>query len=167
MNTIKIFLASSSELVDDRKALREFISVENDRLHEENIYIKILQWEYFIDHMSQESLQAEYNKAVEQCDIFLSLFFTKVGKYTTEEFDKAFGRFKEIGKPFIYTYFRDSNITTSKINKSDIISKFDFEEKLADLGHFKTNYTDINDLKYKFKTQLDILIPEIIKQRNV
>src|SRR6185295_1424030 len=76
IKTIKIFLASSTELVEDRKALREFISVENDRIHKEGIYLEIIQWEYFTDAMSIENLQSEYNKAIRECDIFLSLFFT-------------------------------------------------------------------------------------------
>jgi len=28
----------------------------------------------------------EYNKAIEESDIFVSLFYSKVGKYTKEEF---------------------------------------------------------------------------------
>jgi len=33
MKSFKIFLASSSELKEDRDAFRIFLSVENDRLH--------------------------------------------------------------------------------------------------------------------------------------
>ena len=39
--------------------------------------------------MSETRLQDEYNKAVRDCDVFVSLFFTKTGKFTEEEFDMA------------------------------------------------------------------------------
>ena len=53
--------------------------------------------------MSRTRLQDEYNKAIQECDIFVSLFFTKVGKYTKEEFETAFQHFQETNKPKVYT----------------------------------------------------------------
>ncbi len=158
---IKIFLASSSELDQDRKGFREFISLENDRLSVNDIYLKIEQWEYFIDALSKNGLQAEYNKVIESCDIFVSLFCTKVGKYTSEEFETAFGRFKELGKPLIYTYFKNAEINLNDIIEEDILAKFAFEKKLLSLGHFKTVYTNIDDLASQFKRQLEFLLAKM------
>jgi hypothetical protein len=56
LKTIKIFLASSSELKADRDEFRIFISRENDRLHKQGIYLEILQWEYFLDAISDTRL---------------------------------------------------------------------------------------------------------------
>ena len=58
-------------------------------------------WEDFIDAMSATRLQDEYNKAVEGCDIFVSLFLTKVGNYTQEKFIKALSTFKANGKLYL------------------------------------------------------------------
>jgi hypothetical protein len=57
MNTIRIFIAFSSELLQDRKDFREFLSVENDRLHTKGVYLELIQWENFLDAVSQTSLQ--------------------------------------------------------------------------------------------------------------
>ncbi|MCK7480153.1 MAG: hypothetical protein M0C28_24935 [Candidatus Moduliflexus flocculans] len=45
------------------------------------------------------------------------LFFTKVGQYTAEEFETAFGQFKATRKPFIFTYFKDAPISTGSANE--------------------------------------------------
>ena len=45
------------------------------------------------------------------------LFFTKVGQYTEEEFEAAIGQFKATNKPFIFTYFKDAEITTAQPTK--------------------------------------------------
>lgn len=161
--TIRIFLASSSELVNDRKEIREFISVENDRLNDEGIYLKIIQWEYFIDSISEAGKQDDYNKEVIACDIFLSLFFTKVGKFSNEEFEKAYGQFIKINKPKVYTYFKHTDIDISKLNREDFNSKVDFEEKLKSMGHFPSVYNTMSDLKYQFKLQLEKIIPAILE----
>jgi hypothetical protein len=155
--TIKIFIASSAELKEDRDELRLFLSVENDRLHEQGVYLQLVQWEYFSDAISPTRLQDEYNKALQDCDIVLSLFFTKAGKYTQEEFDVAYQYFKTHGKPTIFTYFKEGDINTANINEQ-VLSLLNFKQKLIDLGHFPTHYKNIDDLKNQFKSQLERII---------
>ena len=155
---IKIFLASSAELTDDREQFEIFIHRENQRLYKQGIFIELQLWENSIDAMSNTRLQDEYNNVVKNCDIFVSLFFTKVGKYTEEEFNTAFGQFKKAGKPLVYTYFKNAPIDTGNIT-DEIKSLLEFQKKLSSLGHFKTVYSNIDDLKLKFKIQLEKLLP--------
>jgi hypothetical protein len=152
--TIKIFLASSAELKQDRKDFREFISVENDRLHKQGIYIEIVQWEYFLDEISGTRLQDEYMKKLKECDIALCLFFTKVGKYTEEEFDVAYNTFKANGTPKIWTYFKNATVNTADIS-AEILTLLEFKKKLKGLGHFFTKYESTPDLHLQFKRQLE------------
>lgn len=159
MKTIKIFLASSAELKEDRKEFRQFISVENDRLHKKGIYLQIIQWEYFLDEISDSRLQDEYNNELKKCDIALCLFFTKVGKFTEEEFDTAYKTFKSNGSPKIWTYFKDSSISTGSIDPS-INTLFTFKDKLKNLGHFYTGYNSTPDLQLKFKRQLEYFLED-------
>ena len=158
MQTIKIFLASSSELKDDRKEFEIFINRKNKEYVKDGVFLELVLWEDFLDAMSQNRLQDEYNKAIAGCDVFVSLFHTKVGKYTEEEFLKALETFKANGKPLIYTYFKDAAINMSQITPT-ISSLLDFKKKLDDLGHFYTVYADINDLKFKFSEQLIKFLP--------
>ncbi|NUO09185.1 MAG: hypothetical protein HUU08_10975 [Candidatus Brocadia sp.] len=157
MELKKIFLASSSELIDDRKEFEIFINRKNNDWFRDEVFLKLVIWEDFLDALSQTRLQDEYNKAITQCDIFVMLFCTKVGKYTEEEFETAFGQFKATNKPLIYTYFKDAEITTGSANKEDLMSLWRFQEKLGKLGHFYTSYKNIEDLKFKFNAQLDKL----------
>ncbi len=87
--TIKIFLASSSELKEDRDAFDLYFRQQNDVFRKQGLYLEIVRWENFLDAMSETRLQDEYNQEVKACDIFVSLFFTKTGKFTEEEFDTA------------------------------------------------------------------------------
>ncbi|PLX96646.1 MAG: hypothetical protein C0622_14350 [Desulfuromonas sp.] len=160
VKTTKIFLASSAELREDRDAFDLYFRQQNDRLRKQGLYLEINRWENFLDAMSETRLQDEYNDAVRGCDIFVSLFKTKTGKYTEEEFDVAHRTFKELGKPLIYTYFRKTNVSTSASNRNDLMSLWDFQQKLSDLGHFQTEYDSIDGLKSHFRDQLDKLSDE-------
>jgi small GTP-binding protein len=160
---IKIFLASSSELAEDRNEFDRYFRQQNDHLKEKGIYLKIVRWENFLDAMSETRLQNEYNKAVRDCDIFVSLFFTKTGKYTEEEFDVAHQQFMDSGgvKPKIFTFFKKGDVKIENLNQDDVNTLFNFKKKLDALGHYHTQYDNLADLKLQFRDQLDRLIREI------
>jgi hypothetical protein len=153
----KLFLASSSELKEDQNEFEIFINRKNKEWIDHGIFLNLVVWEDFLDAVSKTRLQDDYNKAIQECDIFVMLFFTKVGQYTEEEFETAFKQFKATNKPFIFTYFKDAEINTGSANKKDLMSLWAFQEKLSTLGHFYTVYKNIDQLKYKFNQQLDKL----------
>ena len=159
---IKIFLASSSELKDDREQFEIFINRKNKEYIQKNIFLELVLWEDFLDVMSPTRLQDEYNKAIANCDVFVSLFYTKVGQYTEEEFLKALETFKANKRPLIYTYFKDSPINLSEID-AEINSLLNFKKKLSTLGHFYRTYNDINHLKELFNEQLPKLMEKFKK----
>jgi small GTP-binding protein len=155
--TIKIFLASSSELREDRDAFDLHFRQANDRWIQKGIYLKIDRWETFLDAMSETRLQDKYNERVRENDIFVSLFKTKTGKYTEEEFDEAHATFMDKGKPLIYTYFKDVQVNIGSITY-EFTTLLAFKNKLTNLGHYPAHYTSIEDLKLQFQQQLDKLI---------
>ena len=145
MQTKKIFLASSEELRTDRNAFELMIGRINQDWVPRDTFFHLVVWENFIDAMSKEGLQQEYNKAIQDCDIFVLLFFTKVGRYTAEEFETAFGSFRTGNKPLIYTYFKDDLILTGSIDDS-IVSLLEFKKKLSELKHYYTRYRSVEEL---------------------
>jgi hypothetical protein len=152
-----LFLASSSELKADREAFEIFINRKNKLWHDKKLFLELILWEDFLDAVSQTRLQDEYNKAIQACDIFVMLFATKVGQYTAEEFETAFGQFKATHKPFIFVYFKEEPPGTSHTSSKDLKSLHAFQQKLHTLGHFCTVYKNSEDLLLKFNQQLDKL----------
>jgi hypothetical protein len=154
MERIKLFLASSSELKEDREQFEIFIYRKCKAWFDRGIFLHLEIWEDFLDAMGAGGLQSEYNQAIKDCDIFVLLAHNKVGKYTTEEFGEAFGQFSETRKPFIFTYFKTPHTTT---NRDDLQSLWTFEDKLKELKHYKTEYCTIEGLREHFGNQLEKL----------
>lgn len=163
---IKIYLASSMELKEDREKFRNFIRSKNREYLKQNIYLELLTWENLPSHMSLTRLQDEYNKVIINCDIFVSLFGTFVGQYTEEEFMKAFENFITNEKPFIYTYFKNSLVNISKISADKIASLSNFKHKLNDLGHLYDVYDNFEQLESHFDKQLHYLISRLINRED-
>lgn len=156
MQIRKIFLASSQELEQDRRAFELMLGRLNQQWRPRNFTFDLIVWENFIDAMSRDGLQKEYNKALRDCDIFVMMFFTKVGRYTLEEFETAFADMVAGSGPRIYTYFRNDFILAGEVDEG-IKSLLDFKARLKALNHYVTAYRNTEDLQYQFSHQLEKL----------
>lgn len=150
MRTIRIFLASSSELKADREAFEIEINRKNKLLAEKEIFLHLDIWEDLSTMMSPTRSQDEYNKAIEAAGMFVLLAWNKVGKYTEEEFDFAYDVFKDKKKPAIFTWFKEPPQAAEP-------SLDQFKKKLAGMGHFPAFYNDAADLWNQFDKELDRL----------
>lgn len=155
MRRIKIFLASSFELKDERVQFELLIGRENKRLVNQGVFLELVVWEDFRDHFTKDGLQAEYNKAVQACDIFVMLFFTKVGPYTESEFEAAKKAYLENKRPKIYTYFKDAPVQMGTVNENDLLSLLEFRRKLSEMGHYPTVYPNTDWMLLHFRRQLE------------
>ena len=150
MKKIKIFLASSDELKPERERFEIEIYRKCKSWFDKGIFLHLDIWEDISARVSLTGSQSEYNKFVKDADLFVFLAYSKVGMYTLEEFEQAFGQFKSTQKPFIFTYFK-----TLPVNSKDSLA--DFKKKLIELKHFYANFNDINDLWNQFNKELDRL----------
>jgi len=78
--TVRIFLASSAELKPDREAFERAIARRNDDWNPRGVYLLVDKWEKLSAAMSPTRSQDEYNREIDRCDIFVVLFWTKVGR---------------------------------------------------------------------------------------
>ena len=85
---------------------------------------------------------------------------SKVGKYTAEEFEKAFQQFIKTKKPRVYTCFKTEKRDFDSLDEEDTQSLWAFKKKLISLGHFQTTYKNNEELQLHFKRQIDKLFAE-------
>ncbi len=148
-----------------RRTFISYAHIEPDRaaarrLHRDLVVADHAPWLDEEDLLPGEDWASRINQEIRECDIFVMLFFTKVGKYTEEEFETAVGQFKATNKPFIFTYFKDA-AKSGDSDEDDKKSLLAFQEKLAELGHFYTRYQSTEDLSLQFGSQLDKLADKI------
>jgi nucleoside-triphosphatase THEP1 len=154
MNKIKIFLASSNELIEDRKEFEIRINRKNKIISDSGYFVHLENWEDLSTKMSKTRSQDEYNEKIRSCNIFVLLGYSKIGMYTEEEFDVALEHFKNVSTPQIHTYFKEIKTKTDpSIDK--------FKAKLNDLKHFYASYTNIESLWNQLNSEIDLFISNI------
>ncbi len=157
---VRIFLASSKELVEHRRAIRLRLAELNKRWMQHGLLLEAVHWEDFSEVMAPGGSQAAYNRALAACDIVLMMYCTKVGSYTREEFETAWSRFSTSGQPRILVYRHDRAIFRHEQSRDELASLQAFEDRLQELRHFESPYGDVPDLLLKLTEQLEKLRAE-------
>lgn len=153
MKRIKIFLASSEELADDRKAFGNLVRKLDDIYEERGIRIKLFEWEDYDAAYNGVRKQDEYNEQIKASDLFLALFHTKAGRYTIEEFDVATEQFKKYASPKVYTYCKDI-----KEGEQESPELAEFKQRLFnELGHYWCRYDNRDSMQLHFVMQLQLV----------
>ena len=146
MKTIKIFLASSEELENDRKEFGNLIRRLDDIYFRRGVHLQLIMWEDLDFAYNNHRKQDEYNEAIRQCDVFIALFYKQAGKYTLEEFDVAKQENLKRKLPQVIIYCRD-------LLENDVESAAlaDFKQQLdKELGHFWGRYGTNDKLHLDF-----------------
>lgn len=147
--TIKIFLASSEELAEERIKFGDFIRELDYDYELRGIRIKLIKWEDFFSGDSGRPKQDEYNDKVKECDLFVALFHTIAGEHTIEEYNVAKQTQKSIGTPTIFVFCRKLKET-----EREDPSLTNFKEKLLkDIRHYWDKYQNSEMLQLKFVMQ--------------
>ena len=89
MKEIRIFVASSKELLPERNFLSYLTLAMKDEFERRGLRIRLSKWEYVDPRMTAERTEDRYIKEMYGCDAALVLFRNIAGIYTREELDKA------------------------------------------------------------------------------
>ena len=155
MKKVKIFIASSAELKEDKQMFDLFFSEKNKLLRDRNIDLDQRTWMDFASSLNETRLQDRYNEYIRSCDIVIFLFHTRLGRYTKEELEVAQQAFIDSKgkKPRIFVYFKEEGIVDKELMEFKPYCE-------SRLGHFCDVYTDYQDLQIKFDKQLQLMINE-------
>ena len=92
INTVNIFLASSSELRRERLLIGNRVRMLNDEWEPRGVRIILNIWEDYAPEFTGERKQTEYNlNLVDKSDIVFGLFRKLCGRYSQEEVLRAYG----------------------------------------------------------------------------
>lgn len=147
---IKIFLASSSELIEDRNLFEILIERKNKIWSKVNRpYLDLYKWEIVTEIVSATRKQDDYNLFINNADVLIILLWTKAGKYTLEEYKQARKKFLETGKPNIIIYQRTSE------HIEDNLKEFLSYLNQPNREHFFSTYDTFSELESRFLNEID------------
>lgn len=149
MKTIKVFLASSDELIEERKEFGFLFCHLNRVFRPRGLYLELVPWEFLDSSMGPLHKQQEYNLELESCEMCMVLYWNKFGEYTYEEFSYAYERLKQGYNPRkLYVFFKEPGTISPELQSF----KDRFDENY---GHFYCKFETLDALKFEFLVQFE------------
>ena len=151
MKTIKIFVASSEELKEERKLMASLANDLSTKLEKIGIQVIAVEWENLDASMGEPHKQEEYNEKLRECEMCMVLYWTKFGIYTKKELDTAYKE-KIAGKnpQKLWVYFKEEDNPDTQPSEELKEFRDSFPTKY---GHFYTPFANFDTLKAHFLLQ--------------
>lgn len=142
ISKIQIFIVTRNEAGNEFLEISDFTNEINRHLEKAyRISIDLMTIE---DMEAPDWKQAEYRKMICESEMVFFLIFMKMEDFLIEDFEAAFEKLKNDGKPDIYTYFYQG-IDTER-DKS--VQKF-MDRLGNEIGHYWSIYSHIDTIKLK------------------
>lgn len=141
MKDIRIYLAMADDLQEERLEITELVDRLNRVFGPRQINLEL------IPH-------GEDFGNLEDCELCLSLYYSKFGNYSKNDFKFAYESLKEGKNPKkIYVFFKNSPELDSKIMQE----LKEFKESFAtDYGHFFCKFENIDTMRLEFLMQFEL-----------
>lgn len=163
-SVLTIFLASPSDLVEERNLLQEII-VEWNQTWARNLGLRLelLRWEQDAYPGIGADSQDVINRQIpEDYDLFIGLMWSRfgtptarAGSGTAEEFARALARFKNSPTDIsLFFYFKDTPIEPSKIDPIQLQQVQKFKVSLGNEGLLFWNFADTDQFGKQVKLHL-------------
>ncbi len=161
---ITVFVASPSDVKDERNALDSVIS-ELNRTWSENLNLRLdlIKWETdtypSFGSYPQDVINTQIN---DDYDIFIAIFSGKIGSPTPEyesgtleEFYRAYKRHQENGESIdLMIYFKDQSVQPSKIDAGQLIKIKSLQKEFGDKGGLYCTFKDIKNFESLLRIHL-------------
>ncbi len=161
MKIVKIFLASSGELSEERK---EFIHILNSigKIHKD-LKLESIQWETDIPGGSYQGkvVQKEINPLLKKSDIVILLVHSKLGKFTLEEYELAKTKVKKI-----FIYFKIGFSAKSSEENTNYGVVLEFKEKIEQENKLLfSEFTNNDQFVNIIKTDLNLYLSDLKEKK--
>jgi hypothetical protein len=164
---IDVFVASPSDVLDERTALESIIE-ELNRTWSNNlgIALNLVKWETNTYPGFSDCPQQVINEQIDdKYDVFIGILWSKIGSPTKksesgtlEEFERAYAKYKTKNDPIdIMLYFKDEAIPPSKMNYKDLQKINKFKAQVVDKGGYYGTFDTTDDFEVLLRSHLSLV----------
>ena len=155
---IKIFLASSNRLKEERNEIELMIARENKKNASKGISFELVRWEQLPQSIQPKRIQDSFNEEMLKCEVVVVLFYNNVGNFTLEEFKIAHKSLKKGNNPrHLFVFFKSVQVSLDEVD-DNILAVKKLKEKIESYEQIYFKYDSIDQLKNILKEQLDLII---------
>ena len=173
----RVFVASPSDVADEREAIEEVIRELNlSAVEAQGAQLQLLKWETHAFPDFGTDVQDVVNRQIgDDYDIFLGVMWTRfgtptsrAGSGTAEEFERAFARYQRDRDALrLMLYFKDAPLEPSKLDLQQLGEVRQFQERVGNLGGLYWKFKDRSELEKLLRLQLTRVLRELSGRQSI
>lgn len=175
MQNIKIFLASPSDVTDERNTVTDVVEDLQLTLGKsKSVHIELIKWETHVNPSIGIDAQDVINNQIGEYSIFVGVMWNRFGAKTKraesgteEEFSRAYELFIRDGKPKILFYFRDPIALRTLDELKQLEKLFKFKKKLSNAGTLYHQYSNIRNFERNLHVHLYREIEKMLDSKSL
>jgi hypothetical protein len=153
---IQIFLASPSDLTDERQTFVKVVEEVNRTVAvPSGMYLEVVSWETHVRPGMAADAQGVVNEQIRPRDLFVGLMWRRYGtpssradSGTQEEFEAAYDLWRRDGKPRVMLYFKTQPFYMSTVEENAQYAKvLDFRQRVQTLGALVSEFQSLDDFR--------------------
>ena len=171
----KVFVASPSDLLNERESIDEVIEELNRNYgSSRGVVIELLKWEtHSSPGVAKDHVQSLINKDIgNDYDIFVGLLWKKFGtptdkadSGTEEEYNNAYARYQEKSHPQILFYFKDRPpVSMDEIDPEELGKVKKFKQKIEGERVLHQSFSDVSALQQHLRSHIPKKIEELMEK---
>jgi len=152
--TVKIFIASSSELQTERKQCVLLLNQLSESFT--HLSLKPVEWEYSLVHGNypgHSTIQSAINPQLKECDSVVFIFHSKIGEYTRQEFE-----FATANNVRLFVFFK-TGFSPKKEQVASYMELLEFKESLNATVMYK-EYETLDSFEKQMVTNLSLYLSQ-------
>lgn len=175
MKIIKVFVASPGDIQEERDAVDLVVNDLNSTIGDLlDIHLTTIKWETHAWPDVGADAQEVINKEIGEFDVFVGMMWKRFGTPTKransgtgEEFQRAYGFFKEYDRPKIMFYFKNKPFYSTSIDEiNQFQSVLEFRKELVTFGVLFWEYTENIEFERNLRIHLSNQIKSITKPKT-
>lgn len=157
--SVNIFIASSNEVKDERDKCILIVYLVNQAFP--SLELKPVMWEYSMvrrNYPEYRNFQHAINSRLEQCELAVFIFYSKIGDYTKEEFD-----FAQQKNTHSFIFFKQGFTPQTDTEKKGYEQVIAFKNSLDNVT-VPVDYNNLTEFEYDFYKNLNLYLAEEYSQ---
>jgi cell division GTPase FtsZ len=170
-HSLKVFLASPSDVAEEREAVRRVIDELNlQHASRWGTHLELVRWEtHAVPSMGRAQEVIATSSKLDEIDIFIGILWSRLGtptgvaeSGTVEEFEEAYASWRTRGRPWIAFYFCDRPVQYGGVGgATQFLGVAKFREQFPDKGLYFT-FATIQQLEQLIARHVSRIVEQVL-----
>jgi hypothetical protein len=172
IKNVSVLVVAPNDVIEEKNVIYADINrTEKELSFNNEIRITVQNLEYLGENIINKASMEALSSAFSDLDIYIGIFWKRIGKYSLDEFTFIYDQWKRTGRPRLLLFFKRVPFYPESIDETEQISSLvSFKNSLSNLDLLYSDFESSQELSSKlniaFQRTLKDIVGSVAQERN-